>query len=323
MRVRTPGDIAAFVPLAMGFVPQRSVVVVSVGALGGGMHARVDLPHDPDDVDDVVEALLRPARRNGVRDVVVVVYDDETTVADEAAWSVHEEFTAAGIGVARCCASTTTTGTPCCRGRPWPPTAASRSPAPTTRSPRRPSSREGHPRQPGGVAGDRRAGRRGGRPQPAPPRGRDAAPTRRPHALVRRHVRAGTTFTASELASVVASVRTGAARRGMGVARAGDDARQAVELWPTRCAAFRPPTWPVRPPCWPAAWLAGDGALSWCAVDRCREVEPATRWRASSRSCSVGDPAGHVGHAAARGRAASGDPARDQPVDGSGRGARD
>ena len=63
------------------------------------MHARVDLPHDPDDVDDVVEALLRPARRNGVRDVVVVVYDDDTTVADEAAWSVHEEFTAAGIGV--------------------------------------------------------------------------------------------------------------------------------------------------------------------------------------------------------------------------------
>ena len=95
LRVRTPGDIAAVVPLALGFVPHRSVVVVSVGAPGGGMHARVDLPHDPDDVDDVVEALLRPARRNGVRDVVVVVYDDETTVADEAAWSVHEEFTAA------------------------------------------------------------------------------------------------------------------------------------------------------------------------------------------------------------------------------------
>lgn len=23
-----------------------------------------------------------------------------------------------------------------------------------------------------------------------------------------------------------------------------------------------------------AAWLAGHGALAWCAVDRCREVEP-------------------------------------------------
>jgi hypothetical protein len=23
-----------------------------------------------------------------------------------------------------------------------------------------------------------------------------------------------------------------------------------------------------------AAWLSGDGALAWCAVDRCREVDP-------------------------------------------------
>ena len=98
LRARTPDDLAAFVPLALGFVPERSVVMVSIGA-GGGMHARVDLPHDPDDVDDVVEALLRPARRNGVTEVVVVVYDDDTTVADEAAWSIHEEFTAAGIEV--------------------------------------------------------------------------------------------------------------------------------------------------------------------------------------------------------------------------------
>ena len=98
LRARTPADIAAFVPLALGFLPEHSVVMVSTGA-PGGMQARVDLPHDPDDVDDVVEALLRPARRHGVREVVVVVYDDDTTVADEAAWAIHEEFTAAGIEV--------------------------------------------------------------------------------------------------------------------------------------------------------------------------------------------------------------------------------
>ena len=95
---RTPADLAAFAPLALGFVPERSVVMISVGS-AGGMHARVDLPHDPDDVDDVVEALLRPARANGVKEVVVMVYDDDTTVADEAAWSLHEELTAAGIRV--------------------------------------------------------------------------------------------------------------------------------------------------------------------------------------------------------------------------------
>ena len=144
MRARTPGDIAAFVPLALGFVPERSVVVVSIGAVGG-MHARVDLPHDPDDVDDVVEALLRPARRNGVRDVVVVVYDDDTTVADEAAWSIHEEFTAAGISVREVLRVHDDHWYAVLPGRPWPPTAASRSPAPSTRSPPRPSSTGGSP----------------------------------------------------------------------------------------------------------------------------------------------------------------------------------
>ena len=97
MRARTPDDLVAFVPVALGFVPQHSVVVMSVG--GPGMHARVDLPHDPDDVDDVVEALLRATRRNRVTDAVVVVYDDDTTVADETAWAVHEELTAAGTAV--------------------------------------------------------------------------------------------------------------------------------------------------------------------------------------------------------------------------------
>ena len=30
-----------------------------------------------------------------------------------------------------------------------------------------------------------------------------------------------------------------------------------------------------RPPCWAfAAWLAGNGALAWCAVDRAQEAEP-------------------------------------------------
>ena len=51
------------------------------------------------DVEDVVEALLGPARRHGLSKVVFVVYDDDTAVADEVAWSLLESFTAAGIEV--------------------------------------------------------------------------------------------------------------------------------------------------------------------------------------------------------------------------------
>jgi hypothetical protein len=29
-----------------------------------------------------------------------------------------------------------------------------------------------------------------------------------------------------------------------------------------------------------AAWLAGDGALAWCALDRCEEAEPGYRMAA-------------------------------------------
>ena len=263
--------------------------MVSVGASGGGMHARVDLPHDPDDVDDVVEALLRPARRNGVRDVVVVVYDDETTVADEAAWSVHEEFTAAGIGVREVLRVHDDHWYAVLPGAPL---AAYRG-VPFTRAE--------HPFTAQAVFEGRvtHASREALRETVAPDAG--AVARSLPHlvdatplppggltALVRRHVRAGTTFSASELASVAASVGTGrAARRGVGVARARRCAAGRRASGPTPCAAFRPPTWPVPPPSWPSR--RGSPVTAPCRgvpSTGAASASPPTRWRASSRSCS-------------------------------------
>ena len=276
LRVRTPGDIAAVVPLALGFVPHRSVVVVSVGAPGGGMHARVDLPHDPDDVDDVVESLLRAARRNGVRDVVVVVYDDDTTVADEAAWAVREEFTAAGIGVREVLRVHDDHWYAVLPGAPL----AAYAGVPFTRA--------DHPFTAQAVFEGRvtHVSREALRATVAPDaaavaRGLShlAAATPLPagalSALVRRHVRAGTTFSSTELASVAETVRT-AERRDEAWAWLGrPDARSAVELWSD--AVRRLPDSHVAGPAAVlafAAWLAGDGALSWCAVDRCQVSEP-------------------------------------------------
>ena len=53
------------------------------------------------------------------------------------------------------------------------------------------------------------------------------------------------------------------------------DARQAVDLWSD--AVRRLPGAHVAGPAAVlafAAWLLGDGALAWCAVDRCRESSP-------------------------------------------------
>jgi hypothetical protein len=98
MKATCPEDLLAFVPVAIGFRPSSSVVLLSVEG-ARPFHARIDLPDDESDVDDVVDALLRPARLHDISKVVLVVYDDDTAVADETAWSLHECFTAAGIDV--------------------------------------------------------------------------------------------------------------------------------------------------------------------------------------------------------------------------------
>ncbi|MCW2737691.1 DUF4192 family protein, partial [Nocardioides sp.] len=56
---------------------------------------------------------------------------------------------------------------------------------------------------------------------------------------------------------------------------ARSDARRAVDLWSD--AVRRLPASHVAGPAAVlgfAAWLVGDGALAWCAVDRCREAQP-------------------------------------------------
>lgn len=93
-----PEDLLAFVPIAIGFAPTTSVVLLGIEG-ARPFHARIDLPDDESDIEDVVEALLGPARRHGLSRVVFVVYDDDTSVADETAWSLHESFTAVGIEV--------------------------------------------------------------------------------------------------------------------------------------------------------------------------------------------------------------------------------
>lgn len=275
LKARTPGDIAAFVPLALGFVPDRSVVMVSVGP-PGGMHARIDLPHDPDDVDDVVEALLRPARRNSVRDVIVVVYDDDTTVADEAAWAIHEEFTAAGIRVREVLRVhddhwyAVLPGAPLAAYRGVPFTLADH--AFTAQGVY--DGRVTHPSREAlraTIAADHDAARR---TECALAVAR-VLPAGALESLARRHVAAGTSFSDAELASVAVTVVAGDRRDEAWGWLTRAEARPAVDLWSD--AVRRLPSSHVAGPAAVlafAAWLVGDGALAWCAVDRCRETVP-------------------------------------------------
>ncbi len=275
LRARTPADIAAFVPIALGFLPERSVVMVSIGR-AGGMHARVDLPQDPDDVDDVVEALLRPARRHGVGEVVVVVYDDDTTVADEAAWAVHEEFTAAGIGVREVLRVHDDHWYAVLPGAPLAAYQGVR------------FALAEHPFTAQAVFDGRvtHASREALRSTIAPDAVASAAleadlAVARPlsagavRVLARRHVEQGTCFAGPDLASVALALASGDRRDEAWRWLTRGEARRAVDVWadavrrlPARHVAGAAAVLAF------AAWLSGDGALAWCAVDRCLEVEP-------------------------------------------------
>ena len=206
----------------------------------------------------------------------MVVYDDDTTVADEAAWTLHEELTAAGIsvrevlrihddhwyavlpgaplaayqGVRFTLAEHAFTAQAVFDGRV---THASREALRAT------------------IAQDVEAAL-AVEPDLA---GAAVLPAGALETLLHHHHAHGTTLSASELASVAVSVQLGERRDEAWTWLGRSDARRAVHLWSD--AVRRLPTSHVAGPAAVlafAAWLVGDGALAWCAVDRCHEADP-------------------------------------------------
>jgi hypothetical protein len=272
---RSPEDLVAFVPLAIGFVPERSAVLLSLGG-PGSFHARVTLPEDPGDVDVVTDALLRPALRHATRSVAFVLYDDDTTVADETAWSLRDAFVDAGIEVVEVLRVhddhwfAVLPGRPsaCYDGVPFDVAA--------------------HPFSVRAVVDGRvTLGSREELRATLDPRPRaveltaallgDAEPaqTGSLRALVERHLAARTMFTPAELATVAVTITSGPRRDEVWAWQDRAHARQAVELWSD--AVRRLPRSHIAAPAAVlafAAWLAGEGALAWCAVDVSRAAQP-------------------------------------------------
>ncbi len=79
LTARCPEDLLALVPFMLGFVPSRSLVMLTFGPRP--FHARIDLPlpHDRAALAEMVDALVEPAQRHGVERVVAVVYSDDAT----------------------------------------------------------------------------------------------------------------------------------------------------------------------------------------------------------------------------------------------------
>lgn len=99
MTARSPEDVLAIVPVVLGFVPTDSVAMLTFDG-ADTFHARVDLPTSPDDVTELVDLLVQPCLRHGVRRVVLVLYSKDAAVAGRSWVALERGCRAAGIQVA-------------------------------------------------------------------------------------------------------------------------------------------------------------------------------------------------------------------------------
>lgn len=290
-RVRSPDDLIALAPVVIGFHPEDSVVMLANDG-ERPFHARVDLPPRAaarDVAADVAEMLLAPARRHRVRGLAFVFFsDDEGTVrrvwsalrrgTDRAGIHVQDALRVDGrryypllagarlreIGVAYDVsthpfqAEAVLHGLVVERDR----AALVASVVPDERGQRcveAALSRAGlADRDPPSTGGERRRWGEWAR------------------ALVGRHVDSRSPLSDDDVARIAWAAQDLTVRDAAWELISRPGARGHQELW--LGVARRAPDRLVAAPAallgW-SAWQAGNGALAWIAVDRCREVAPA------------------------------------------------
>ena len=262
---RTPEDVLAAVPVLLGFEPSESVVMLTFGGQET-FHARVDLP-PPRELDDAVDLLVEPAVAHGVTQVLLVVYSRRQRLAERLLVRWGQAFAAVGIGMVM---SLRVDGRSWfLPGRPGVPYDIGAHPFLVR------SVLEGNV-----VARSREE--LAARLEPTPgvaavEEARTAVPAydaTEVAVTVWRALEHGR-FEDAELAGVLQGLRDGAVRDAAWASMTRDDAAAHVALWTD--AVQRSPGDLVGGPASVlglAAWLAGNGALAWCAVDRCVESDP-------------------------------------------------
>lgn len=98
LHAKSAADVLAVVPYVLGFLPEDSLVLLTVDG-EDQLHARVDLPLDPVDVLDVVEELLPAVRRRRPRRVLLVVYTDDHCLGREVVGCAVDLLDSEGVAV--------------------------------------------------------------------------------------------------------------------------------------------------------------------------------------------------------------------------------
>lgn len=95
---RSPTDLVALVPQVLGFHPTDSVVVLSFGG-PDGFHARADLPEQPGAQQELARLLAGACRTNHAPRAAALLYTDDHARARDQAGLLLEELRAAGVDV--------------------------------------------------------------------------------------------------------------------------------------------------------------------------------------------------------------------------------
>jgi hypothetical protein len=277
LTARTPEDLLALAPVVLGFQPAESVVMLTFDG-AHSFHARVDLPPPGvDAVDEMVQALLVPARRHRVGRVAFLIFTRGAHAAERVRPRLVRAFREQEIEVVDVIRADGRRWFPMLRHRRWAPAAGVPYDITThpflaqavldgrvTRSSREDVARSLQP-DPERVA-RLEAALAGGEPDPP------AWVQATVHRLASARSAPDDAEAARLLRAVAADVPT---RDAAWAGLTRDGARDQVALW-TDLLRRAPDDLSAAPAAVLAlaAWLAGEGALAWWAVDRAHEVDP-------------------------------------------------
>lgn len=313
LRVRTPEDLLAAVPALLGFHPSDSVVLVTAGTARTPVHARVDLPASPrrtEEIAAITDDLADVAGRSGLVRAAVVLYTDDVRVAGAVGTALVAALERVGVAVVLVMRADGErwfwheddgAAIPHVRGHRYelashPLTVQAVVDGQVVHASRAALKASLRWRDPAAVAAvqaaverhvdtmvERVGGHRGRRPRsggrvPAHrPAARDhlEAEARWAGQRVRRYLADRSPLDADDAARLLVGMIDLTVRDAAWAQMQRDSVSVHVDLW--RDLLVRSPEGLAAAPAALlafAAWLSGDGALAWCAVDRCREERP-------------------------------------------------
>lgn len=98
LRISSPADLLALVPCVLGFHPEDSLVLVVLAGEGGSnLHARVDLTPDEPAMRAGVASLMTAVRRSEATLVALIAYTDDPVLADDALDLLFDELIDEGV----------------------------------------------------------------------------------------------------------------------------------------------------------------------------------------------------------------------------------